>query len=285
MPAPQTKQARTELRLCFANGSVFPFSSRELVACIRSRGVVAGLAFMSLVLAVGSGDQVLGHVPFWARLMLNAFAVAVFLIVFPAILSEVEAFARRRGWQRVPEPMATLPAALLITLASEALAVFLVGELVLTQRELTIRVIIGLVYWETVVNILMLYYAPTINHLALEAGDPPTGPARPLQVRLGGLDIDPSEVLHVESDDHFLILHTKTGRHRVGARFRDAETALSEHGIAVHRSHWLALRELGPVRRAGRSYLMRTASGQDVPVARDRRKAVAAALAGVSGSC
>lgn len=267
------------MALCFVNGSPCPLTIRELVDRIRYRAVAVTLMILALLLAVGAGDQALGQIPIWARVMLNVFSVAVFLVVFPAFLSEAERFATLRSWRRIYEPLVTIPTAILVTLATEALAVFLVGDRVLTQRDLAIKLALGVAFWGVVVNILMLYVMPVIapaDRAAVErAGEQPSG----TQVRIGSRLVEAASVLRAESDDHFMVLHTEAGVIRVLGRFRDAETALEPHGMAVHRSHWVAFSQFGPVSRQGRSLIMRTRAGDAVPVARDRRAAVEAVLA------
>ncbi|MBF9060367.1 hypothetical protein HKCCSP123_14380 [Rhodobacterales bacterium HKCCSP123] len=265
------------MALCFVNGSPCPLTVRELVDRIRHRAVAATLIILALLLATSAGNQALGQVPIWARLLLNGFSVAVFLVIFPAFLSEAEKFAALRGWRRVYEPLVTVPTALLVTLASEALAVFLVGDRVLVQRDLALKLAIGVLFWEVVVNILMIYVMPVI---VPEAAQAPEWQVANGQVSIGSRLVDPTTVLRAESDDHFMVLHTLSGTSRILCRFRDAEAALEPHGMAVHRSHWVAYSEFGPVARKGRSLIMKTRAGDAVPVARERRAAVEAALEG-----
>lgn len=273
-----------ELALCFVNGSPCPLTVRELVDRIRHKTLVATLMILALLLALGAGNQVLGQIPIWARIMLNIFSVAIFLVVFPAFLAEAEKFAALRAWRRVYEPFVTIPTAILVILATEALAVFLVGDRVLSQRDLAIKLAVGVVFWEAVVNILMLYVMPVI--VPAEDTGPQDAKSRKsgAQVRIGSRLVDPATVLRAESDDHFMVLHTRTGTIRVLCRFSDAEAALAPHGMAVHRSHWVAFAEFGPVARNGRSLIMRTRAGDAVPVARGRRAAVDEALAERSAS-
>lgn len=268
-----------EMALCFVNGSPCPLTIRELVDRIRDRAVVATLMILALLLAAGAGDQALGQTPIWARIMLNVFSVAVFLVVFPAMLSEAERFAAFRSWRRIYEPLVTIPTAVFVTLATEALAVFLVGDRVLAQRDLAIHLVIGVAFWAVVVNILMLYVMPVISAADGAVPEEAEGPPSGTQVRIGTRLVDASEVLRAESDDHFMILHTEAGEIRVLCRFRDAQTALEPYGMAVHRSHWVAFEEFGPVTRKGRSLVMHTRKGDVVPVARDRKAEVETVLA------
>jgi hypothetical protein len=274
----KSEDCNGQMVLCFVNGSPSELSIRELVDRIRHRPVVVTLMILALLLATGAGDQALGDTPIWARLLLNVFSVAVFLVIFPAFLSEAEKFAALRGWRKVHEPLVTIPTAILVTLASEALAAFLVGDRVLVQRDLAVKLAIGIVFWELVVNILMLYVMPVIQPVAASGTDAAEMGLADGHVRIGSRLVDPRKVLRASSSDHFLLLYTEAGVIRVLSRFRDAETALEPHGMAVHRSHWVAFSQFGPVRREGRGLIMQTRSGDAVPVARDRRAAVDAAL-------
>lgn len=267
-----------ELALCFVNGSPCPLTIRELVDRIHNKVAVTTLVLLALLLALIQGEQVLGQIPIWVRLVLNTFSVLVFLVIFPAFLSEAEKFAQHRGWRRVYEPLVTVPTAILVTLASEALAVFLVGDRLLVQRDLAVKLLSGAVFWGVVVNILMIYVMPVIAPPpgAIGAGGD-RGQVSP-NLRIGSRVVDASTVLRIASDDHFLILHTATGQSRVLCRLRDAQAALQPYGMVVHRSHWVAFSQLGPISRSGRSLIMQTRAGDMVPVARDRRAAVEARM-------
>lgn len=268
------KRADGELRLRFADGSSFPFAVRELVDTIRHRTVMSLTCLFAVLLALPGGGAFSEEVPLWARIGLNLFSVGIFAVLFPALLQEAHSWASRRAITTVFEPLITVPTALITTLAVEALAVFVVGEQVLTRGELAMKLGFGAMFWELHITMMLLFMGPALR--AQQAVDQAVAVAAPAvpEVPIGNLRFPPGDVLRIETDDHFLIIHTATGTTRVLASMNDAQQELAGFGLQVHRRHWVAFGELGEVRRSGRSYLMRTRSGSDIAVSRERRKAV-----------
>lgn len=280
MRAEIAKESGGELRLVFADGSSVPFAIRELVATIRHRKVLALTCLFAVLLALPGGGAYSEAVPLWARLALNLFSVGLFAILFPALLQEAETWAHRRRVRRVYEPAITLPTAIITTLAVEALAVFVVGSSDLTRWDLALKLGFGAVFWELHITMMLMFMGPSLREedrpeaiSAVQAG------SRPGSIRIGTALFDPSDLLRIETDDHFLILHRREGQARVLARLAEVQGRLAAHGVQVHRCHWVSFAELGEVTRQGRSFQMQTRSGPLVPVARDRRKAVLNAMA------
>lgn len=269
-----------ELRLIFADGMSAPFAVRELVATIRNPNVLGLTCVFALLLALPGGGAFSEEVPLVARLVLNLFSVALFAVLFPALLQEAHDLAVKRGYRLVPEPAITIPTAIITTLAVEAMTVFVVGHSDLTRWDLALKLGFGAMFWELHITMMLRFMGPTLRarEKAKESARPETE-TRPAEVRLGNAVFDPAQLLRIETDDHFLIIHHDGGTSRVLASLNDGEERLSRFGIRVHRCHWVASGELGDVQVKGRSYLMRTRSGHEVPVSRDRRSAVKAATA------
>lgn len=264
-----------ELRLIFADGSSVPFAVRELVATIRHRKVLALTCLFALLLALPGGAAFSEEVPLWARLVLNLFSVALFTVLYPALLQEAFRAATKRGMRVVYEPCITVFSALITTLAVEALTVFLMGQSVLTRWDLALKLGFGAVFWELHITMMLLFMGPALKEQeAARAKVAEPVPQQPLQVRIGNMQFDPASLLRIETDDHFLIIHTSGATARVLAPMSEVQKRLEPYGLLAHRCHWVAFAELGDIRRQGRSFIMRTASGHEVPVARDRRKAV-----------
>ena len=268
-----------ELRLYVMNGSFFPLTGHELVAVLRSRRVVTFLSILAIVLALPSGGTVLGDLPLWARLFLNLASVMIFVGIFPALYFDAAHRAVRAGKDGVHHLLLTLPAACLTALATEALAIALIGESALTRGMLLTKITFSMLFWELLIFVLARYYAPALLP-ALAAEDRDGNPPDiPLTLAFGPHRIEAARLLRIETDGRLLRLHTEDRIETAPVRLRDALEQLAPHGLLVHRCHWVAHGQLGPVERVGRSYRMTTRSGAPVPVARERRQDVLDALA------
>ena len=128
----------SELRLKFADGSSVPFAVRELIATIRNRKVLALTCLLATLLAIPGGGAFSDAVPLWARIALNLFAVALFAVLFPALLQEADFWARKRKLRTVYEPFVTVPTALAV--AREA------GQLV--RQNFALAIIYNAIYYD-----------------------------------------------------------------------------------------------------------------------------------------
>ena len=79
-----------------------------------------------------------------------------------------------------------------------------------------------------------------------------------------------AELLHLRMQDHYVEVHTSTGRELLLLRFRDALREVEEvNGLQVHRSHWVARNAVAGVeRRGGGRFALRLVNGTSVPVSR-----------------
>lgn len=102
----------------------------------------------------------------------------------------------------------------------------------------------------------------------LEARSPIAGYLPP-PTRLADWPRDP--VIRVRAADHYLEIHTATGRRFLRGRMEDALRELaSADGVQPHRSWWVARPTIAAARRKGRDYLLETTDGAHIPVARSR---------------
>lgn len=271
-----------ELRLIFADGYSMPFALRELVAIVRHQKVIALTCVFAVLLALPGGGAFSAEVPLLARILLNLFSVGLFAILFPALLQEAHVWACDRRLRFVPEPVITIPTALITTLAVEALAIFIVGQTDLTRWDLALKLGFGAVFWELHITMMLRFVGPAMRaHSTVSEQARGQVEVVPTELRIGNAVFEPTSLRRIETDDHFLIIHHANGCARVLASLNDVEGALAPFGLRVHRRHWVASHDLGCLRLNGRSYLMRTRSGEDIPVARERKKTVAAAVKAV----
>lgn len=82
----------------------------------------------------------------------------------------------------------------------------------------------------------------------------------------------PSEpVIRVRAADHYLEVHTQTGRRFLRGRMSDALRELAHaDGIQPHRSWWVASSSIASSRRNGRDHVLITTDEAEIPVARAR---------------
>ena len=109
-------------------------------------------------------------------------------------------------------------------------------------------------------------------------GDPPAAPRpaataparflRRLPSRIG------HDVIYLKVDDHYIDVYTTVDHAVILMRFADAVAELSDFGMQVHRSYWVARRHVTElVSKEGRE-LLRLTGGHLVPVSRTYRSAV-----------
>ena len=77
-----------------------------------------------------------------------------------------------------------------------------------------------------------------------------------------------TDLIYLTVDDHYVEAHTRAGSAILLMRFADAVTELSDRGLQVHRSYWVAKRCMKRlVRRDGRT-ILRLVTGEELPVSR-----------------
>ena len=87
-----------------------------------------------------------------------------------------------------------------------------------------------------------------------------------------------TDVIYIKSEDHYLEVHTTVGSSLIKMRFSDAVAELSDRGIKVHRSYWVATSHVTRSVRSGKRTLLRLTGDHKVPVSVTHMPAVRAAL-------
>lgn len=91
-------------------------------------------------------------------------------------------------------------------------------------------------------------------------------------------------ILRVSADDHQVDVWTDQGMSKLRLRFGDAlEELLEFDGTRIHRSHWVAFREIEAVVPDGRRHKVFLMSGAQLPVSQNGLKALKDAGVGVQG--
>lgn len=76
-------------------------------------------------------------------------------------------------------------------------------------------------------------------------------------------------ILALESEDHYVRVHTAQGSELLLMRLRDAIAEMAGNpGEQVHRSWWVAEEAIETVTTSGRNWMIRLTTGQEVPIAR-----------------
>ncbi len=91
-----------------------------------------------------------------------------------------------------------------------------------------------------------------------------------LPVRLRGADL-----YAIESEDHYLRVHTSAGQELILMRLADAVRELAGvEGLQTHRSWWVAKQGLADVVKGDGRLILKLKSGVEAPVSRTYAKAV-----------
>ena len=77
-----------------------------------------------------------------------------------------------------------------------------------------------------------------------------------------------SDIVYLESEDHYVKVVTGAGSSLVKMRFGDAVAELGEMGVQVHRCYWVASHHVQELMTRDRKLLLRLSGNHEVPVSR-----------------
>jgi len=81
-----------------------------------------------------------------------------------------------------------------------------------------------------------------------------------------------ASVLHIEAQQHYIMVNTDHGKDLVYYRFGDAIAELEEcSGLQVHRSHWISEQAVRNISKKSRTMEIELLDGQKIPVSRNRQ--------------
>lgn len=95
------------------------------------------------------------------------------------------------------------------------------------------------------------------------------------QMRLANLKV--SEIRYIETQDHYLCLHSDHGSELILCRMEDASRELSGLGHRVHRCWWVSDKARSGIERVGQSIHVVLNDGHRVPIGRTYRAALSKA--------
>jgi len=137
-------------------------------------------------------------------------------------------------------------------------------------------------HWQYV--LLALFYIwtiaiviATVAELLKErfSGTPKQVPARPALFDRLPPKFRNAELFAINSEDHYVRIHSGAGEHMLLMRLSDAEDFASPlKGLKPHRSWWVSEAGVEAVTKSGGKLKIRLKSGIDVPVSRDGAKRV-----------
>ena len=121
----------------------------------------------------------------------------------------------------------------------------------------------------------MTLFAVFMNLRAAQAAAAPAVPAPPRFLERLPLKLRGGELWAVESEDHYLRLHTSKGQDLILLRLADAVAELDGiEGMQVHRSWWVARQAIDDARRGDGRATLTLKDGSEVPVSRTYAKAL-----------
>ncbi len=271
------KSDTTELPLFYMSGSLLKVNAHEMVNALRTGPVLGVVLAISILLALPETSLTSG-VPLWARMVLGILSCVFFIEMMSASVSWVSFYAARRGQTKLHVCRASTPTAVMVAILTETAQLLLLG-IPIERSILLAKVLVAVLFWDTVVFILLWFYIPA---LAKRVGTAEAAPKPEVfTLTIGGKDIDPTRLRRIETDGRQLHLHLDDHVETVTAKMGDTQALIGTYGLAVHRCHWVAHDQLGPIHREGRTFIMTTRAGVAVPVSRERRKQVEDILAKV----
>lgn len=269
-PLHSGKRPDHELRLVFVNGSSDRFILDDLVRQVTKRQVLFSLLFLAILFALIAPPSIR------AGMGPTAFAVATFLnfllfapVFFGSVLL-LSAVSRRDGGARIFEPLVTFTTTILVSQTGRVIGSLFDGSISLHWTGVLLDIAVHYAFWQTLTILFFVFVVPSQRkHDALAKADAEKAQTQEM-FRLGRLTLDPDCIRHVEADDHYLVIRAGKAEMRVLGRLSEAASQLESRGMVVHRSHWLAYGEFGPVARQGRTFQMTSRSGRSVPVSREK---------------
>ena len=271
-----------KLRFSFVNGVEVQLTTHELLHFFRQPSTVAFYVVAAISLFVFQPFPDLAVLPmaeevvFWGITFPGAFLIYLGVVLL---------IARRIG--RVVSAIGHAVSALVVALAAPDLAVALgMDPAATTPAD---RLLVGsfsLIWGVAMEFLIVTYLVPAyVRSLDDAEGDVPvvasgfadTESFAPEQaVVLLGRRFRLPDLLLVTAEEHYVHIHTAQGRQMLRGRMSDIEAQLPDRwGLRIHRSHWVAARSVRALHRARDGWTLELADGQQLPVARARRDAVA----------
>ena len=97
-------------------------------------------------------------------------------------------------------------------------------------------------------------------------------PAKTREISIAGEIFRVDQILTLKGQEHFVLVTTQDGDHRLRARLGDIVSQTHEHeGILAHRSHWISCHAIAGLEHENGGDIILTHAGERLPVARPRQ--------------
>lgn len=280
-----------EVHVYVVNGSRVAWSEARLAALLRSPGFLIFSVVFGLVLALQTQQPFGFRASFAFRAGLLAVVITLLVGIYYLQFIALNALARRIGRTiKVISPLLyLLPVGTIVTASGMFTAWYHGAEDILEPLgawDFIQNYILVLIFEFFVITWLVpetsrgrsYFVADTPGPDGLHAGVPsPEG--RSARIMIAEKDFALDDLLYLKSDGHYLQVVTENGGDFVRARMAEVTGGADDDwGVQTHRSFWVAGHAIAGHRHVdGQAHLVLT-NGDRVPIARNRRPAVAAWL-------
>lgn len=229
----------------------------------RSLAISAAIgAFLAFIGAFGT-DR-LAPVPRTVLMILMAWAGAGLGVGTYRLAARIPGLAGRRWLTGVVSgAIMTLPMALIVFYAVQ----------IASAHKMPLSALPGFLFTSLVTSIVLTLLSLAIATRAAPQAAIVAPPAPPRFLERLPLKLRGAEVWAVESEDHYLRLHTSKGQDLILMRLADAVVELEGvEGAQVHRSWWVAREAIAEARRGDGRATLTLKDGSEVPVSRTYAK-------------
>lgn len=271
------------MRVIFANGTAMHFTKAELLSVLRRPASAIALCCLIIPLALFSPYPYLSEIHWIYQFLLWSIGLPLFVMVYCASFLFVEFVSRLRKWRAVPEPLVMLITAIIVTSSITPPLSWMSPRQPIGAWENLRYTGINLGIWELLAGIYFVFIFPVELRRHRERYNrklfPDDDRGAVTEVSLGPLTVASRDLIHIVAQDHYLNVVTSEGSHLVPGRIaRFAEEGGMDHGLLVHRSHWVSFGHVVALEREkGRPVLILT-NGAKVPIARQRVRVVEQSL-------
>lgn len=268
-----------EMRVVLLNGAVLQFTVREMRQLIYGRHVLV-LALGFLVAITASTPTLFPTLPeYRSRIFYWGLSTLLYLLLLPHWTVFASGVMQRLFRAPLPLVIATVPLVCGLTVLATQLPTLL-GPLVPPRgHSITwVTFVKNCVLAQLIEMAALVWILPLQRMQAkdITPEDPPPAPMQPEESRfvvLSGRSFPIETIQIVRSAEHYLIVSSDQGKIECRARMKDFIEQVDEaDGVQTHRSYWVSRSEA----RALDGAIVRTQSGQPIPVSRGRTPAVRA---------
>lgn len=262
-----------ELTLYDLFGRRLHFTPRELLRLVSLRTFIAyHMLTVAILVLVDLHGFTSAIGPALSSLVWSV-CLIVFVLIYVGLIMLIVPARRFIGPVRVWLPVISVVTVALDTVLTEAHVSVYTGAMppaAQLAREMPFNIVLTLLFEAAFYGFVMPVLRARMS--MSEAGNE--------MLNIGGQTFRVSDLLFLESQEHYLHIYTQTGDHLLRARISDAVAQLSRaDGIQPHRSFWVARSAVSAMVRENAGNRLQLVNDRSVPVARARTQAVKSWLA------